>query len=237
MTNRDISEVFRAIGALLQIRGDAAFRARIYDRAADIIEDFPHELAAAPTPPDTLKYDPKALEQLRATPGIGKAIQDKTVEILETGRCKFYNELAEETGTGILEVLQLRGIGIKTASRFYHEFGVRSLEDFQALLESGQLRGIKGIGRKTLRMITESLAFHIEQKKQRPLWSVLPIVQQIVESLAQFVAEGWITQAPKVTGDLRRHEETCRSIELIIECKDESVFQLENGTLTRPLQS
>lgn len=237
MTNRDISEVFRAIGALLQIRGDAAFRARIYDRAADIIEDFPHELAAAPTPPDTLKYDPKALEQLRATPGIGKAIQDKTVEILETGRCKFYNELAEETGTGILEVLQLRGIGIKTASRFYHEFGVRSLEDFQALLESGQLRGIKGIGRKTLRMITESLAFHIEQKKQRPLWSVLPIVQQIVESSAQFVAEGWITQAPKVTGDLRRHEETCRSIELIIECKDESVFQLENGTLTRPLQS
>ena len=237
MTNRDISEVFRAIGSLLQIRGDDAFRARIYDRAADIIEDFPHELAAAPTQPDTLRYDPKALEQLRATPGIGKAIQDKTVEILETGRCKFYNDLAEETGTGILEVLKLRGIGIKTASRFYHEFGVRSLEDFQALLDSGQLRGIKGIGRKTLRMIIESLAFHIEQKKQRPLWSVLPIVQQIVESLAQFVAEGWITREPEVTGDLRRHEETCRSIELIIECKDESVFQFENGTLTPPLQS
>lgn len=237
MTNRDISEVFRAIGSLLQIRGDDAFRARIYDRAADIIEDFPHELAAASTQPDTLRYDPKALEQLRATPGIGKAIQDKTVEILETGRCKFYNDLAEETGTGILEVLKLRGIGIKTASRFYHEFGVRSLEDFQALLDSGQLRGIKGIGRKTLRMIIESLAFHIEQKKQRPLWSVLPIVQQIVESLAQFVAEGWITREPEVTGDLRRHEETCRSIELIIECKDESVFQFENGTLTPPLQS
>ena len=237
MTNRDISEVFRAIGSLLQIRGDDAFRARIYDRAADIIEDFPHELAATSTQPDTPRYDPKALEQLRATPGIGKAIQDKTVEILETGRCKFYDELAEETGTGILEVLKLRGIGIKTASRFYHEFGVRSFEDFQALLESGQLRGIKGIGRKTLRMITESLAFHIEQKKQRPLWSVLPIVQQIVESLAQFVAEGWITREPEVTGDLRRHEETCRSIELIIECKDESVFQFENGTLTPPLQS
>lgn len=237
MTNRDISEVFRAIGSLLQIRGDDAFRARIYDRAADIIEDFPHELATTSAQPDTPRYDPQALEQLRATPGIGKAIQDKTVEILETGRCRFYDELAEETGTGILEVLKLRGIGIKTASRFYHEFGVRSLEDFQALLESGQLRGIKGIGRKTLRMITESLAFHIEQKKQRPLWSVLPIVQQIVESLAQFVAEGWITREPEVTGDLRRHEETCRSIELIIECKDVSVFQFENGTLTPPLQS
>ena len=237
MTNRDVSDVFRAIGSLLQIRGDDAFRARIYDRAADIIEDFPHELASDSTQPDTPRYDQRALEQLRATPGIGKAIQDKTVEILETGRCKFYDELAEETGTGILEVLKLRGIGIKTASRFYHEFGVRNLNDFQVLLESGKFRGIKGIGRKTLRMITESLAFYIEQKKQRPLWNVLPTAQQIVESLAQFVAEGWLTREPEFTGDLRRHEETCRSIELIVECEDESVFQIENGTLTPRFQS
>ena len=237
MTNRDISDVFRAIGSLLQIRGDDAFRARIYDRAADIIEDFSHELASDSTQPDTPGYDPKALEQLRATPGIGKAIQDKTVEILETGHCKFYDELVDEMGTGILEVLKLRGIGIKTASRFYHELGVRNLEDFQVLLESGKIRGMKGIGRKTLRMITESLAFHIEQKKQRPLWSVLPIAQQIVERLAQFVAEGWMTREPEFTGDLRRHEETCQSIELIAECEDESVFQFENGVLTPQLQS
>lgn len=237
MTNRDISNVFSAIGSLLQIRGDDAFRTRIYERAADIIEDFPYELASDSIQPDTPKYNPKALEQLRATPGIGKAIQDKTVEILETGSCKFYDELVGEMGTGILELLKLRGIGIKTASRFYHEFGVRNLQDFQELLESGKMRGMKGIGRKTLRMITESLAFYIEEKKQRPLWSVLPIVQQIVESLAQFVAEGWITREPEFTGDLRRHEEACRSIELIIECKDESIFQSENGTLTPPLQS
>ncbi len=237
MTNRDISDVFRAIGSLLQIRGDDAFRARIYDRAADVIEDFPRELASDSTQPDTPKYDPKALEQLRATPGIGKAIQDKTVEILETGRCKFYDDLAGKMGTGILETLKLRGIGIKTASRLYHEFGVRNLEDFQELLESGELGGIKGFGRKTLRTITESLAFYIEQKKQRPLWSVLPIVQQITESLAQFVREGWITREPEFTGDLRRHEEVCQSIELIVECEDAGVFQLENGMPTSSLQS
>lgn len=237
MTNRDISDVFRAIGSLLQIRGDDAFRARIYDRAADVIEDFPHKLASDSTRPDTLRYDPKALEQLRATPGIGKAIQDKTVEILETRCCKFYEDLAGKMGTGILEVLKLRGIGIKTASRFYHEFGVRNFKDFQELVKSGELSGIKGIGRKRLRMITESLAFHIEEKKQRPLWRVLPIVQQITESLAQFVAEGWLTREPEFTGDLRRHEEVCRSIELIVECEDESLFQFENGVPTPPLQS
>ena len=237
MTNRDISAVFRAIGYLLQIRGDDTFRARIYERASDTIEEFPHELTAKSTQQNTPAYNKTALEQLRATPGIGKAIQDKTVEMLETGRCKFYDELVAETGTGILELLELRGIGIKTASRFYHHFDVRNIEDLQELLESGKLSGIKGIGRKTLRMITESLAFHMEQKNKRPLWNVLPIAEGIVERLGQFVKEGWIKREPEFTGDLRRREEVCQSIELVIECEDKTVFQFEDGTVSPPLQS
>ena len=237
MTNRDISTVFSAIGSLLQIRGDDAFRARIYEQAADIIEEFPHELFSESPQQDTPKYNKEALEQLRATPGIGKAIQDKTVEMLETGSCKFYDELVAEMGTGVLELLKLRGIGIKTAGRFYNELGIRNLEDLQVLLESGKIRGMKGIGRKTLRMITESLAFYTEQRKKRPLWSVLPITKQIAEGLAQFVENGWITRKPEFTGDLRRHEEVCRSIELVIEFEDKTALQFENGPVPPPLQS
>jgi DNA polymerase (family 10) len=237
MTNRDISNVFRAIGSLLQIRGDDTFRARIYDRAADIIEEFPDELISESAQQDTPKYNKKALEQLRATPGIGKAIQNKTVEMLETGRCEFYDELVAEMGTGVLELLELRGIGIKTASRFYHESGVRNLEDLQMLLESGKISRMKGIGRKTLRMITESMAFYTEQRTKRPLWSALPIAQQIIEGLAQFVEEGWIKRQPEFTGDLRRHEEVCQSIEFVIECENETAYQFEDGTVPSPLQS
>ena len=237
MTNRDISAVFKAIGSLLQIRGDDTFRARIYERAADIIEEFPHDLASKSSQQDTPKYDNTALEELRATPGIGKAIQDKTVEMLETGRCKFYDELVAEMGTGILELLELRGIGIKTASRFYHEFGIRNIEDLQALLESGKISRVKGIGRKTLRTITESLAFYTEQKNRRPLRNALSTAQQIVESLAQFVEEGWLKRQPQFTGDLRRLEEECQGIELIIECENEIAFQFEAGVVPSPLQS
>ena len=237
MTNSDISAVFRAIGSLLQIRGADTFRARIYERAADVIEEFPHELAAESSEENTPPYNIIALEQLRATPGIGKAIQDKTVEMFETGRCKFYDELVAEMGTGVLELLELRGIGIKTASRFYHDLGVRDPEDLQALLEAGKLSGIKGIGRKTLRMITESLAFYMEEKNKRPLWNALSMAERIVERLAQFVKEGWIKREPEFTGDLRRREEMCRSIELVIECENETIFQCENGTVPPSLQS
>lgn len=239
MTNHEISTVFRSIGSLLQIRGDDAFRARIYARAADVIEDFPTELQIPEAPEqDTLRYNKKAVEQLRATPGIGKAIEDKTIEMLETGRCKYYDDLATEMGTGILEVLELRGLGVKTASRFYHELGVRNLEDLQALLESEKLERMKGIGKKTLQLIAESLAFRMQVRKARPLWTVLPIAQRIAKSLAHLIGEGgWIEREPEFTGHLRRHEETCQAIELIVVCKDETAFQFEAGVLPPPLQA
>ena len=230
--------MFRAIGSLLQIRGDDAFRARIYERAADTIENFPHELAAEVLEQNTPAYNKKAVDQLRATPGIGKAIQDKTIEMLETGRCKYYDDLTAEMGTGILELLELRGIGVKTVGRFYQELGVRNLEDLRALLESGKMRGMKGIGKKTLQMLSESLEFRTQLRKARPLWTVLPIAQRISESLTQLVAaDGWIKREPEFTGHLRRYEEICRGIELIVECQDETAFQFENGTVPEPLQA
>lgn len=236
MTNREISAVFRAIGSLLQIRGDDDFRARIYERAADTIEDFPDELASKGSDQTSLGYDRDAVERLRATPGIGKAIEDKTIEMLETRRCEFYDELTAEMGIEILELLKLRGLGVKTVGRLYHELGIRNLDDLQALIESGQIRRMKGIGRKTLQLITESLAFHKEQRNQRPLGSILPIVQNISERITQLTNNEWIKRH-QFTGDLRRNEEVCQSVELIIECEDEKTFRFENGDIPAPLQS
>ena len=237
MTNRDISVVFRAIGSLLQIRGEDAFRSRIYDRAADIIEKLPRELSGETDKQGAPGYDKEAVQQLRATPGIGKAIEDKTVEMLETGRCKYYDNLVAEMGTDILEVLEIRGIGVKTVGRFYQELGVRSLEDLQMLLESEKLKNMKGIGKKTLRMITESLAFRMQLRKAKPLRHSLQLAEQIVESLTPLIADGWIKQKPEWTGHLRRLEEVCRGIELIIVCEDEAAFRFADNIVPDPLRS
>ena len=233
MTNREISNIFRAIGALLQIRGDDVFRARIYERAADVIDKFPRELSKQDAP----GYDTEAVQQLRATPGIGQAIEDKTVEMLETGRCKYYDNLAAEMGTGILEVLEIRGIGVKTVSKFYHELGVRSLEDLQALLENEELKNMKGIGTNNLRMITESLAFRIELRKVRPLRHARQLSEQIAENLTPLIAHGWMKREPEPTGHLRRLEEVCQTIALIVVCEDEAAFQFTDGAVPDPLRS
>ena len=95
---------------------------------------------------------------------------------------------------------------------------------------------MKGIGRKTLQMITESLAFQVEHRKKRPLWQILPTLQDLSDHLTHLIDSDWIKRY-QWTGDLRRHEEVCQSIGLIVECEDEGAFQFESGSVPAPLQS
>ena len=203
MTNDEISEVFRNIGNLLQIKGDDSFRARIYDRAAETIEELSADLY-------TLAEEGK----LRSIPGIGKAIEQKITEMLETGRCRFYDNLIQEMGPDVIDLLAIRGVGVKTAGRFYQELGVKSLSDLRAAIDTDRLKQMKRMGAKTIASIDEGLRFLEAQRKMRPVRQILPIANAIFETLKNCSD----VKRLDFTGDFRRHEEMLRSLELVVEC-------------------
>ena len=203
MTNDEISEVFRNIGNLLQIKGDDSFRARIYDRAAEMIEELSADLY-------TLAEEGK----LRSIPGIGKAIEQKITEMLETGRCRFYDNLIQEMGPDVIDLLAIRGVGVKTAGRFYQELGVKSLSDLRAAIDTDRLKQMKRMGAKTIASIDEGLRFLETQRKMRPVRQILPITNAIFETLKNCSD----VKRLDFTGDFRRHEEVLRSLELVVEC-------------------
>ena len=203
MTNDEISEVFRNIGNLLQIKGDDSFRARIYDRAAETIEELSADLY-------TLAEEGK----LRSIPGIGKAIEQKTIEMLETGRCRFYDNLIQEMGPDVIDLIAIRGVGVKTAGRFYQELGVKSLSDLRAAIDTDRLKQMKRMGAKTIASIDEGLRFLEAQRKMRPVRQILPIANAIFETLKNCSD----VKRLDFTGDFRRHEEVLRSLELVVEC-------------------
>ena len=202
MTNDEIGEVFRNIGNLLQIKGDDSFRTRIYDRAAETIDELSvdlHKLAEEGT--------------LRSIPGIGKAIEQKIIEMLETGRCRFYDNLIQEMGSDVLDLIAIRGVGVKTAGRFYNELGVKSLADLRAAIDADQLKQMQRMGAKTIAAIDEGLRFLEVQRKMCPLRQILPIADTVFDALKN---------CPDIkrldfTGDLRRHEEILQSLELVAE--------------------
>ena len=215
MTNDEISEVFRNIGNLLQIKGDDSFRARIYDRAADTIDELS---------PDLHKLAEEG--KLRSIPGIGEAIEQKIIEMLETGRCRFYDNLIQEMGPDVLDLIAIRGVGVKTAGRFYNELGVKSLADLRAAIDADRLKQMKRMGAKTIESINAGLQFLEKQRKMRPLRQILPIADAVFNALKNCSD----VKRLDFTGDFRRREEILQSLELVAQCdRAQGVVEVLSG--------
>lgn len=218
MKNIEISNIFSNIGELLQIRGEASFRIRSYEKAARVIADLTVDASEL--------IEAGKFQNLQ---GIGKTIEEKTREILETGTCQAYEKLIAEMGLGVLDLLDIQGIGPKTANRLYSELDIRNLDQLAKALEDGTLHGMKGLGKKTLETITESLQFLTDNRGSRLISMTLVFSEKLTDILENCDA---ITRH-EFSGDLRRREEVCRSLEVVVECA-EDVDTTENA-LTKHL--
>lgn len=203
MKNIEISNIFSNIGELLQIRGDASFRIRSYEKAADIIEGLTVNVS-------------ELIEagEFQNISGIGKTIEEKTKEILETGTCEAYEKLIAEMGLEVLDLLNIQGIGSKTASRLYSELGIKNLNQLAEALEDGKLQGMKGLGKKTLNTISKSLEFLTTYRGTRLISQTI----NLAGKLSEVFNSCDVLTRHEFTGDLRRREEVCRSLEVVVEC-------------------
>ena len=149
MNNEAIARRFHRLAALMEIRGDDPFRLRSYRNAAEAIEVWP----------TSLKEIAKAegVAGLQTIPGVGKAIAGKVIELLERGSFNAWDRLTAETPETILDLLEIQGIGPKTAALLHQKFKVSSLDDLKKFADGGGLDLVDGIGPKTAEKIKESL--------------------------------------------------------------------------------
>ena len=149
MDNESIARRFYRLAALMDIRGDDPFRLRSYRNAAEAIETWP-------TPMKTIALA-EGLAGLQAIPGVGKAIAGKIVELLDRGTFDAWERIIAETPETVLDLLELPGIGPKTAATLHQKFKVSSLPALKKFVEGGGLDLVDGIGPKTAERIKESL--------------------------------------------------------------------------------
>ena len=149
MGNASIARRFYRLAALMEIRGDDPFRLRSYRNAAEAIETWPTPLSEV-----AAKEGAAGLQNI---PGVGKAIAGKIVELLERGTFDAWEKLVAETPESILDLMELPGIGPKTAATLHQKFKVASLEDLKKFVAGGGLDLVDGIGTKTAERIKESL--------------------------------------------------------------------------------
>jgi DNA polymerase (family 10) len=94
---------------------------------------------------------------LQAIPGVGKAIAGKILELLDRGTFDAWERIILETPESVLDLLELPGIGPKTAALLHQKYKISSLEALRKFVDGGGLEQVDGIGPKTAERIKESL--------------------------------------------------------------------------------
>ena len=148
MTNEEIARRFERLALVMEIRGDDKFRVRSYRNAAEMIETWPSPVASIARE--------EGLKGLQSLPGVGKAISGKIVELLERGTFDAWERLKEETPETVLDLLEVEGVGLKTAAVLHQQFKISSLEDLLKFVEGGGLDLVDGVGEKTAERIARS---------------------------------------------------------------------------------
>lgn len=134
----------------MEVRGEDPFRVRSYRMAAEAIETWP-----APLSEVAKEEGAPALQEI---PGVGKAIAGKIIELVDTGTFDAWERLTSETPETVLDLLELPGVGPKTAAMLHQKFKIASLDDLKKFVQGEGLETVDGIGPKTAERIKMSLA-------------------------------------------------------------------------------
>jgi DNA polymerase (family 10) len=147
MTNAEIAKVFDEIADLLEMKGENQFKIRAYRQAARTIKKLPSDL----------EQMVRKGEKLEDIPGVGEAIAKKIEDLVNTGHVKVHDELKAEFPQGILDILNIPGVGAKTAMRLYTELGVKSVAELERAVREGRVAAMQRMGEGAAQKILKSI--------------------------------------------------------------------------------
>jgi DNA polymerase (family X) len=204
-SNSAVADVLERHGRLLQIVGESPFRTRAFTRAADAIRLYPERVA-----------DLAAEGRLREIPGIGQGISAVILQILETGSFDAHSHLTARIPETLSELMEIPGIGAKTALRLHSELGVDSLAGLEAALVSGRVRAAKGLGTRAEAAMRAGIEAVQRRSGRAPLGVALPAARAFMAALSTLRPDDDVNLA----GSARRWEVTVGDLDFVVGSTD-----------------
>jgi len=170
-----VAEVLEEIATLLALQGENVFKVRAYENAA-------RALVRTREPLDELIRTGR----LQSVRGIGRSTAQVIREYYETGEPPaLLRELRAKTPPGLLELLEIPGLGPQRVRILYEKLDVRTVADLEYALQENRLQLIEGFGPRTIETIREGLALYRAASGRFLLGKVYPIAAAIEAFLRQ----------------------------------------------------
>jgi DNA polymerase (family X) len=204
MEREQIAQIFSEIALLLDLKGENPFKSRAYVNAARTLENLSEPLE-------------KIVEEdrLAEIQGIGDSTARKICELLETGRLRYYEELKAATPPGLLELLQIPGLGPRKIKALHDELGICTVAQLEAACLEGRVAQLKGFGEKTAKNICDGIQRRRIYAGKRLFSEALPRSEALLEELRGHPEVIRCSHA----GSLRRNMEVVGDIDLLVSSK------------------
>lgn len=220
VTNSEIAEKLREIYQLMQLAGENRFRAIAFDRAAQTIESLNEDI--------NFYIQENNLTDIK---GIGNSIAEDIKSYAETGKIEVLESLRERIPEGIIQWLNISGLGPKNIAKIHQELGISTIEELKEACSDGRVAGLDGLGEKSAQKILKSIEW-MEQFDER---CRLDEATEIARPMYEFLKDIEGVQAIEVAGSLRRSNETIGDIDIIIGAEEKHISNLFDAFVNHAL--
>lgn len=201
MNKADIVAILEDIAVLLELKGENPFKIRAYSGGARALDTMEAELGEV-----------IAAGELGAVKGIGSALVDKIATLYETGELEFYTELRASVAPGLIEMLDIPGLGGKKVKKLHDALGLESIDALKAACESGEVAALKGFGPKSAEKILTGIENRAAYAQRHLWWAAAEVAEPILEGLRTLPQ----VERAEAAGSLRRLKETVGDLDFIV---------------------
>jgi len=205
MDKADIVEILEDIAVLLELKGENPFKIRAYQGGARVLETMDADL-------DELIE----AGELGSVKGIGTALVDKIETLRRTGELEYYTKLRASVAPGLIEMLDIPGLGGKKVKRLHDELGLDTINGLKAACESGQVATLKGFGKKSEEKILSGIENRAAYAQRHLWWAAREVAGPILEGLRDLTQ----VERAEAAGSLRRLKETVGDLDFIVASED-----------------
>jgi len=206
MKKKEIADVFNEIGVLLELKGENPFKIRAYQNGArtlESIEDGEFIRLVASGELDTVK-------------GIGDALAQKIGELHATGQLGFLEELRASIEPGLVELLDIPGLGPKKIRALHSKLGVVDVATLTAACTENRVAELDGFGPKSQEKILTGIKHREAYGKRHLWWEADEVAQPILAGLKALPQ----VERAEAAGSLRRGMETIGDLDFLVAAED-----------------
>jgi DNA polymerase (family X) len=209
--NAHIADRLESFASLLELSDANPYTARAYRRAAETIRGTPVPVA------ELVRNG-----RVRDLRGIGRSIEGRLRELVETGEIAELAELEREVAPDLVGLGRYLGLGAKRSVDIARALDIHTADELREAAAAGRLRTVPGIGPKIEAQLLEALARQAEPRPQRGL--LLNRAWELVGGIAAAL-DG------EAAGDARRWRDSCEALAVVCAAADPSSILLRFAAL------